>query len=312
MSCTLFHPISTLVFIQAGSSDRSVGARLKFPRQHINEIGVLIGILALLLSWWTVATDRNKRLDVHVVSTAEIVRASQDVSDIRVSIGGIEVRDPVVSVLEIRNSGSQPISGSDFERELEISVSEPALIVQASIIETTPSSLKPALRVEGRSAVLDRLLLNPGDSIRIRTITAAGYPQFSVSARVSGVRDVTIDDHESHRQISSVSGSEAVFIAMSSMILWFVLGFLSFGSPSIGASGTRAKAAVVLVANLCMIPAIWLGMIIIRHGDEVLPDDFPLVGPRLFILCVYVAAYFIGARASSFIAPSAKVATGRV
>ena len=63
--------------------------------------------------------------------------------------------------ITVNNWGNEAIRVDDFERPLRFSWSEPATILTAEVIEVSPESLQPTIRVGVNEMVVDPLLLNP-------------------------------------------------------------------------------------------------------------------------------------------------------
>jgi hypothetical protein len=77
----------------------------------------------------------------------------------------------------------------DFERPLRFSWSQPAKILTAEVIEVSPESLQPTIKAGANEIVVDPLLLNPGDWLRIKTLINQ-VTKLSVDARIVGVKRV--------------------------------------------------------------------------------------------------------------------------
>lgn len=168
---------------------------VNIPKNWSKALSVLATMAALVipvLIWW--ADQETKGLTIDVVSKAslqtEIPAPSQIVA---VTVDGKVVDKPYLSQLEVSNSGSQSISAADFESAAIIQAGK-AQVLQASVTSRSPLSLSPKLTTSAAGIVLQPLLLNPGDRIRLTVVTSGGKPSFTASARVAGVRDLRVSD----------------------------------------------------------------------------------------------------------------------
>jgi len=93
-------------------------------------------------------------------------------------------------VVAVTNSGNEPIRVEDFERPLRFSWPEPTKILSAKLSEVNPGNLQPTIKAGVNGIVVNPLLLNPGDWLRIAAlINQVGI--LSVDARVVGVKRIT-------------------------------------------------------------------------------------------------------------------------
>ena len=161
-------------------------------------------ILAILAICVTVslflAGRRRKRLS-YLLSDTRVLGVHEAVNPSRVQIlfDGEKVTEVRMVIITVNNLGNEPIRVDDFERPLRFSWSEPAKILVAEVIEVNPETLQPRIKAGVSEIVVDPLLLNPGDWLRIRTlINQAG--KLSVDARVVGVKRIT-------KAVASVKGA---------------------------------------------------------------------------------------------------------
>jgi hypothetical protein len=137
------------------------------------------------------AGRRRKRLS-YLLSDTRVLGIHEEVNPSRVQIlfDGEPVTEVRLVIITVNNYGNEPIRVDDFERPLRFSWSAPAKILAAEVIEVNPETLQPTIQAGVSEIVVDPLLLNPGDWLRIRTlINQAG--KLSVDARVVGVKRIT-------------------------------------------------------------------------------------------------------------------------
>lgn len=169
---------------------------VRIPTNWSKTLSVFATVAALIipvLIWW--ADQETKGLTIDVISKASLqTEIAGPAPVIAVTLNGQVVEKPYLTQLEISNTGSQPISASDFESAATIQAGN-ARILQASVTSKSPLSLRPKLTSSAAAIVLQPLLLNPGDKIRLTVITSGGKPVLTASARIVGVRDLRVTDN---------------------------------------------------------------------------------------------------------------------
>jgi hypothetical protein len=133
---------------------------------------------------------RRKRLS-YWVSNTQVLGVHEAVNPSRVQIlfDGAPVTEVRLVLITVNSWGNEPVRVDDFERPLRFSWPEPARILTAEVSEVSPESLRPIIRTGANEIVIEPLLLNPGDWLRIKTLmNQAG--NLSVDARVVGVKRI--------------------------------------------------------------------------------------------------------------------------
>jgi hypothetical protein len=137
------------------------------------------------------AGRRRKRLS-YSLSDTRVLGIHEEVNPSRVQIlfDGEQVTEVHLVIITINNWGNEPIRADDFERPLQFSWPAPAKILTAEVIEVNPETLQPTIKSGVSEIVVDPLLLNPGDLLRIRMlINQAG--KLSVDSRIIGIKRIT-------------------------------------------------------------------------------------------------------------------------
>lgn len=149
-----------------------------------------IAVFALVHQVLTSMFDLNPNaLQLRIESISELASASQPKLAIQVTRQGIALSQPTLSVLELYNNGGRPIPASDFESKLEITAGT-AVVSAVNLEEVDPVDLKPVVSVVAHRVVLEPLLLNPGDRVKLLVLTEGGPPEFQTNARISGIKKV--------------------------------------------------------------------------------------------------------------------------
>lgn len=161
-----------------------------------------ITIASVVVPVWLWQVDlSSKALSLTVKSTVELQPKEINALDgIQLSVDGTTLESPYVSVLELSNSGSKPIVTSDYEAPIKISTRSPSKLVKIRMTFSTPPSLEPAISLAAGVVLLQPLLLNPGDTVRITAVTANARPEFTARARVTGVAEINVSDAQIARE----------------------------------------------------------------------------------------------------------------
>ncbi len=152
--------------------------------------------------------------DTRVLGVHEAVNPSR----LQILFDGKAVTDVRLVMITVNNSGNEPIRADDFERALRFSWAEPARILTAEVVEVSPESLQPTIKAGVNEIVVDPLLLNRGDRLRIKTLINQGG-KLSVDARVVGVKRI-------QRAVASgevASARRVLFIALGGIAGLFII-----------------------------------------------------------------------------------------
>jgi hypothetical protein len=98
--------------------------------------------------------------------------------DIVMTLDGKPIDSPVLSTLEIANTGAKPITSVDFESPIEISSGERSAIIRTRVLKVIPVGLKPEVTGDQQSIKVMPLLLNPEDRLVIAVLTSGSMPKF--------------------------------------------------------------------------------------------------------------------------------------
>lgn len=159
---------------------------------------LLIGIIGIVASivvpvWLWKMDLQAKAISIRILSVARLQSPGSALDNIKVTLDGHEIKDAVLTTIQIVNSGAKPIPASDFESPIRLHVGNGAVIVRAQITESAPPRLPVVLTTEANSVIVQPLLLNAGDSSKILLITSQGIPGFSTSGRVAGVNKIGLE-----------------------------------------------------------------------------------------------------------------------
>lgn len=167
---------------------------LRFDWKFLLSIFVAIASVGVpVWLWQTDQTARSLKLDV-VSQTSLNPISTPALTGLKLSLEGQELSDAYLTVLELTNSGSKPILQADFESSIQIFSALPSKIVRVEVGDVVPQDLKPSIALEGGQIVLQPLLLNPGDLVRITVLSDSGKPRFDSRIRVAGITKMSLNE----------------------------------------------------------------------------------------------------------------------
>lgn len=153
---------------------------------YLNFLAAIGGIAIPFFLWQ--ADHSAKAISLEVISVTSLdPNPVQRLRGLEFTLEGEPISKPYLSVLEIRNTGTKPVIASDFETQLEIIATPPVSVLRVELNESAPPDLQPSLSISEAKLLIQPLLLNPGDSIRLSVLTTGGQPTFSARSRIAGI-----------------------------------------------------------------------------------------------------------------------------
>jgi hypothetical protein len=163
---------------------------------NINGITLIVAIISLVWALWSGYLGlKPHSLEFKLVSQVAIQPKETDsISGIQVTVDGVQVESPYLSVLELTNNGRKPIPKSDFEAPLELHTGSGVMVVRAQVTTTNPKDIEAHLEATKDVLTLSPLLLNPDDTITISVLTAGKPPAFTPRARIADISILSLYD----------------------------------------------------------------------------------------------------------------------
>jgi uncharacterized membrane protein len=152
----------------------------------------ILAIVAICITVTLFLVGRRRKGLTYTLSDTRVLGVHEAVnpSTVQILFDGEPVTDVHLLMLTVNNSGNEPIRVDDFERALRFSWADPAKILTAEVVEVSPESLHPTIIAGSNEIVLDPLLLNPGDWLRVKTLINQ-VSKLSVDARIAGVKRIS-------------------------------------------------------------------------------------------------------------------------
>lgn len=160
-----------------------------FATLAVSIAGILVPV------WLTMFGQRGKALSVHLLSQSSLKPSSQEViPGLQITVEGVPLENPFLTVLQLINNGSKSITTKDFESPLEIRTNPSSSIIRARVSAKSPDDINAEIEADKESIRVKPTLLNPNDSITIAILSSGEQPQFIPKARIVGIHAVPLRD----------------------------------------------------------------------------------------------------------------------
>jgi hypothetical protein len=189
-----------------------------FSKNPFSAISVIIAVTALIVfQWWR----QRKSLRYKVLSAESVADVSEEFNDrVKILFDNKPVKRASLIVTEIVNDGWMPIEDKDFFEPVTVSFGDDAEIMTCEVIDCAPSNLKVELICDTSQVTIKPLLLNRGDSIKVKALVGNYQKPVIVNGRVKGVPRIKsiISDSTFAETVSLFSSTTFGFLLI--LILW--------------------------------------------------------------------------------------------
>ena len=157
-------------------------------------IGAVLALVAIVVTIFLYRKQSHrKQLSYGIVTRTPLLSVKEQIKgDLKILYNGEPVEKVYLVQIKMLNSGNTPILPTDYERSVGFSFGEEAKILTAEITETEPKSLKPSIKVDGKSVLLSSSLMNPDDSMILNVLVSRFGGQITVDGRIAGVKDIRV------------------------------------------------------------------------------------------------------------------------
>jgi hypothetical protein len=243
-------------------------------------LATLAGVMVPVWLWQ--AELASKALTLRLISTASLTPQGDATLDgVEVSFEGAPLKNPALSIIELSNTGTRPISAADFEAPIELSATSPATIVQARLKSARPLDLAPVLSISAGKVRIAPLLLNPDDNLQLVVLTSNAPASFSTRARIAGVSHIPVSDAASAKATRRYWMRTSVAIALIAVYLCVMLQF------SMLARRRVFRLGLFLVAMAAMFGGVLLSFPLSETADLSLIDMFQNIGAATILALPY-------------------------
>jgi len=130
-------------------------------------VAVILFALGILI-WYYWQRD-VKQLSYGIVAQGPLVSIRDNVEGrLKVSYAGKPVQNLNLTILRVMNTGNQSVKPEDFKRPLSFTFAAPLLSAEAGA--ANPPDMGASVRYGGRTATLNPLLINSGESVDIKVL----------------------------------------------------------------------------------------------------------------------------------------------
>ena len=151
-------------------------------------LGAIIGAAVAYLIFRRQTT--KKIISYQVVSNAPITTLNKTLQNtVTIQINGKPVNNARQVVLTLRNQGNVAVKPNDYDKPLKFAFTG-SKVVGTDILDTVPPELKNSIdhstyvQIGADSAELEKILLNPKDSITLTILLEGDYNQLDVAGRI--------------------------------------------------------------------------------------------------------------------------------
>jgi hypothetical protein len=157
-----------------------------------NAFRTLIAIVAIGVSILIYRLNKKKKaLSYEVLRNDRIFRVVGSLaSRVQITVDGKSANNVSLILVDIQNSGNEPIKRDDFDTPLQFEFGAKAEILSARVLRTKPSDLVATIDVDESKLTLNALLLNKNDSLTIEALVSAPDEKLKHSVRIVGVADI--------------------------------------------------------------------------------------------------------------------------
>jgi hypothetical protein len=157
-----------------------------------NVLRTLLAVLGIVVSVTIYRLNKKrKELSYDIVRNAKLFLLNDELkSRVQVALDGKPVNDLSLAIIDIANTGNEPIQKDDFDKPFTLKFGSEAEIISARILGAKPDDLDVHLSTNASDVILQPLLLNKGDGMTIEVLTAESSTKISHSARIVGIPEV--------------------------------------------------------------------------------------------------------------------------
>jgi hypothetical protein len=163
-------------------------------------VAIVVGLITAFVAIWVFRKQRSKKeISYQVISNAPIASVSKGLENrVTIHVDGKPVGSARQVVLKIRNSGNVAVSRDDYDMPINFAFEE-SLVIEGDILSTEPEDLintidkktfinvfvvDPNKGFVPDSAVIDKILLNPKESITLTFLLSGAYDKLNVRGRI--------------------------------------------------------------------------------------------------------------------------------
>lgn len=187
-------------------------------------IAIIAAVLGSVITNWYTGRQDRKKVIYNIISDTPILSMEKEIGgQVEVLFNNKVFKHLRLILAEVWNSGQRPIPPGEFIEPITFSLTEPAEVLDTEIVEKKPDSLQASLQRTSNSVILEPLLLNKNNKVRLK-ILVSGTGELKVAAGIVGVEianysKIAMGRSRLFRMVSSA-------LTMLGLICWITLGIL--------------------------------------------------------------------------------------
>lgn len=147
-------------------------------------------LLFLLAPFWDSLFEEKKAIEYSIVGEREIFN-KEDYEEnwprLKFNMEDSELKNAILTVIKVVNSGKVPIKGDDFESPIRFDLEFGGGMMMPRVAASHPMDLPVDISVDDNSLLISPLLLNTGDYFYIEILTESKVSIKKVTARIVGI-----------------------------------------------------------------------------------------------------------------------------
>lgn len=192
----------------------------------------VLAAVTIGITIWLYRRQRSRKSLSYSVSVTPLVNVHSAAQDrIKIFYGEEQIKQMHLLEARIENTGNVPILSSDFEQPISFDLGRRARALTAEVSDLQPPELKLEVNLDGQEIQLAPLLLNPGDSLTIKSFVRDLSGKVQCHSRIIGVSKMVDAQAQREAQRNAIkrvisSIPEAGFPALGALAAGFAVAGL--------------------------------------------------------------------------------------
>jgi len=214
-------------------SVEAVSVRIRWSM--VGAIAAVLSVALMSIFFFIGQQGRAKRLEVDYISLTAIDASEFEFggAEIRVTHGSETINSYASIQVRVSNTGSTPISGSEYESPLVLVFYGVEKILSAQKLASNPHYIEIGTEIRARNElVLPEILLNPGDWYTLEIELSALQDEelvFAPQGRIAGISEIAFKAQPLSQREGMIAVKDPPDSDLRVVITWSytVLGFLA-------------------------------------------------------------------------------------
>jgi hypothetical protein len=190
-----------------------------------------------------------------VISKTDLISALDGVDEIEISINEKQVKEAYLYLVKLKNTGTEPITVSDYEKPIQLKFDGGILSVKVK--EKIPTNLSLDYLIEDESVLVNPFLFNSEEEFSLEILSSSKiYP--SVESRIAGISEIKESYPSERSAIKLVFTLTLCFI----LLVFYAKSFRQF-SELIKQKGVSEKVTLITLCMTCVCSSILLAKTVI-------------------------------------------------